>query len=254
MSLETRQRLLMLSAAIVIVATLFVSPIPQDPTYHDFADVHPHFGMPNALNILSNILILCVGIAGLLQLSGRRSLQTLPELAPAYVMFFIGLVLTAAGSSWYHLAPDNPALAWDRGAMALGFMAFFTILLGERVSLRAARLMFPILMVLGPASILYWHITESAGQGDLRAYALVQFLPILLMPLILTLFESRHDRGGDLWLVLLVYLLAKLCELFDHELFALTGWIGGHALKHLVAGLACFVFLRHLQLRRVVES
>ncbi len=240
----------MLIAAIVIVASLFVSPIPQDPTYHDFADVHPHFGMPNALNILSNILILWAGIAGLWQLAGRTSLHTLPQLMPAYVVFFAALVLTAIGSSWYHLAPDNPALAWDRGAMTLGFMSFFTILLGERVSLRTARLLFPVLLILGLASILYWHVTESAGNGDLRAYALVQFLPILLAPVILSLFDSRHDRGGDLWWMLFVYLLAKLCEIFDHELFALTGWIGGHALKHLVAGLACFVFLRHLRLRR----
>ena len=46
------------------------------------------------------------------------------------------------------------------------------------------------------------------------------------------------------------YLLAKLLEVFDHEIYAQSGWIGGHSLKHLAAGLACLVFLRHLRLRR----
>ncbi len=253
MSTEARQRLLLLIAAIAIVATLFAPPIPQDPAYHDFADVQSLLGVPNAFNILSNVLILGVGIAGLLQLSRRRPLHTLPEMMPAYLAFFAALVLTAVGSSWYHLAPDNPSLAWDRGAMTLGFMSFFSILLAERVSLRAARLLFPLLMIAGPASIGYWHASELRGHGDLRAYALVQFLPILLAPLILLLFKSRYTRGNDLWWMLAAYLLAKLLEILDHEVYAFTAWIGGHSLKHLAAGLACLVFLRHLQLRREID-
>ncbi len=254
MSIETRQRLLLLIALIAIGATPFAPPIPQDPVYHEFADVHAFLGIPNALNILSNLVLLWVGIEGLLRLRRRENLCTLPDLTTAYAAFFAALILIAAGSGWYHLEPDNASLAWDRGAMTLAFMSLATILLAERVSLRAARLLFPVLMIAGPASIVYWYMSELAGQGDLRAYALVQFLPLALAPLVLLLFPSRYTRSADLWWMFAGYLLAKLLEIMDHEIYAVTGWIGGHSLKHLAAGLACLIFLRHLRLRRELES
>ncbi len=254
MSIETRQKLLLLIALVAIGATPFAPPIPQDPTYHDFADLHALFGIPNGLNILSNLLFLWVGIEGLLRLRGPDPLRTLPDFGPAYFMFFLALILIALGSSWYHLEPTNASLAWDRGAMTLAFMSFATIMLAERVSTRAARLLFPLLMIAGPASIVYWHFSELAGRGDLRAYALVQFLPLALAPLVLLLFPSRYSRSADLWWMLAGYLAAKLLEVFDHEVYTFSGWIGGHAMKHLAAGLACLVFLRHLRLRREVES
>ena len=100
----------------------------------------------------------------------------------------------------------------------------------------------------------YWYYSELAGAGDLRAYALVQLLPVALTPLLLTLYDSRYSRGGDLWWVFVFYLLAKLCEVLDHEIYALTGWIGGHPFKHIAAGVASLVFLRHLLRRREIEG
>ncbi|MBX2881411.1 MAG: alkaline phytoceramidase [Granulosicoccus sp.] len=253
MSIQSKQSLLLIVAVIAIFATPFAPPIPQDPAYHEFADIHGFLGVPNALNVVSNGLFLWVGIAGLLRLSRRNELRTLPDLYTAYFTFFSSLVLIAAGSSWYHLNPDNASLAWDRGAMTLAFMSLATIFLAERVSLRVGRLLFPVLMIAGPASIIYWYLTELSGQGDLRAYALVQFLPLLIAPLILLLFPSRYTRSNDLWWMLICYALAKLLEILDHDIYAFTGWIGGHSLKHLAAGLACLVFLHHLQRRRDVE-
>jgi hypothetical protein len=54
------------------------------------------------------------------------------------------------------------------------------------------------LVACGAATVLYWDWTESHGRGDLRPYALVQFLPLLLIPLLLLLFPARYIRSG--WL------------------------------------------------------
>lgn len=254
MSIQFKQRLLLFVALVAIIATPFVPPIPQNPAYHDFADVHAFLGVPNALNIVSNGLFLWVGIVGLVRLRRYDELRTLPNLSMAYFSFFISLVLIAAGSSWYHLNPNNTSLALDRGAMTFAFMSLVTILLAERVSLRVGRWLFPVLMIAGPTSIVYWYFTELSAQGDLRAYALVQFLPLLLAPLILFLFPSRYTRSSDLWWMLICYALAKLLEMLDHDIYAFTGWIGGHSLKHLAAGLACLAFLCHLRRRRDIQS
>jgi hypothetical protein len=52
------------------------------------------------------------------------------------------------------------------------------------------------------------------------------------------------------WL-LLAYAVAKACEQFDHEVWALTdGLVAGHPLKHLVAALGVVPLLRALRARR----
>jgi hypothetical protein len=39
-----------------------------------------------------------------------------------YLVMFAGLSLTAFGSGYYHLAPDNARLVWDRIAIMMVFM------------------------------------------------------------------------------------------------------------------------------------
>ena len=253
MSVIARQRLLIALSAAAVVAMLFVPRIPQDPLYHEFAGGGP-LPMPHAGNIFSNLLFAWAGVQGLYLLPRRGVLCLLDDIYPAYPVFFASLLLVAAGSAWYHWHPDNASLALDRLAMTVAFMSFFSILLAERVSARIARRLFPLLLLAGAASIAYWIHGESAGRGDLRAYALVQFLPALLMPFILLAFPARYTRAADLWWLLAWYLLAKLCELLDHELYAWLGVISGHSLKHLAAGIGCLVFLRHLQLRKPVPG
>ena len=46
------------------------------------------------------------------------------------------------------------------------------------------------------------------------------------------------------------YGLAKAGEIFDQPIYALTGFVSGHTLKHLCAGLAVYWVLRSLRLRQ----
>jgi len=252
MSLVAKQRLLIVIFAAVAMAVLFAPRITQDPLYHQFADQRTWLGIPNVFNVLSGLVFAWVGIDGLYRLLVQKSLRIDAGIYPAYLTFFAALALTALGSAYYHWSPDNASLTVDRLPMAVAFMSFGTILLAERVSLGFARRAYPLLLLVAVASVLYWYYGELAGDGDLRGYLLVQLMPIILLPLVMPIFESHYDRNTDLWWLLVWYLAAKLCELFDQTIYDALGAISGHSLKHIAAGLGSLVLLRHLRLRKPV--
>lgn len=254
MSMLVKQRLLLAVCLVAVIATLLAPRIPQNPDYHLFADQTRLLAIPNALNVLSNLIFAWVGIEGLYRLISQKPLQILQQIYFAYITFFAALIFIAACSIYYHWSPDNLSLAWDRLPMTVAFMSFITILLAERVSLKLAGRMFPLLLITGVASIVYWYYSELAGQGDLRIYALVQFLPMLLTPLILIVFASRYTRNSDIWWLWICYLAAKLCEILDHEIYQWLTLLSGHSLKHIAASIGCLVFLRHLRFRSLLRE
>ena len=241
-------------ALLAIAVVLFMPPIPQDPAYHDFVDQRTLHGIPNFWNVVSNVPLVVTGLFGLLLLIGRQPVAGgLPELRSAYLVFFTGVLLTGIGSAFYHLAPSNAALVWDRLPMTLAFMAFFSMIVGEYLSPGVGRALLWPLLVVGILSIVYWHITESAGRGDLRPYALVQFLPMALIPMIMLLFRSRLDGSVFLWTMIAAYVVSKITEYYDAEIYAVLGILSGHAIKHIVAAVgALFIYLA-LRRRRPVD-
>jgi len=235
----------LLPIAVVAAATgglLLVDPIPQDPAYHGFADARTIFGIPNFWNVASNLPFVLAGALGLLQ--SRRIAS--PDLATHYRVLSVAVAAVAFGSGWYHLSPSNPALAWDRLPMTVAFMTLLSAVVADRVSWLAGRALLWPLIVAGIVSIAWWVRTEGAGAGDLRPYALVQFLPMLLVPLMLLMWRGEGLSSRRLWMALGAYVLAKVAEHFDAALFAASG-MGGHALKHLLAALAAWWILRAFQ-------
>jgi hypothetical protein len=177
-----------------------------------------------------------------------------PDLQFAYRIFFAGVFLTGIGSAYFHYVPGNDSLVWDRLPMTIGFMALLAIIIGEYISLRVAKKMLIPLLIIGAASVFYWALTEARGAGDLRPYAVVQFLPMLLIPLILLMYRPGYDKTGFLWIVIGFYVLSKLFEYFDVEVFELGGLISGHSVKHVVAALAPLVLLYGIDRRRPVNG
>ncbi len=223
-SATDRRRLwLLLGLGVAMVVVTFAVPrIPQDPGYHDFADQRPCLGMPNCLNVASNAPFLVVGAMGLWFLigdraaGGRDAFLTPAERQP-YWLLFGGVALTGIGSAYYHWAPDNSTLFWDRLPMTVAFMALLSSVIAERVSLKIGlRLLWPLLAV-GVLSTLYWHLGEMRGVGDLRPYALVQFGSLIAIPLILWLFPPRYTGTADMVRVIAWYALAKVFEFFDQR-------------------------------------
>jgi hypothetical protein len=239
-------------AVLAIAAVTFMDPIPQDPAYHNFVDQRTLNGVPNFWNVASNALFVIAGLLGLLLLVRQQPVTGgLPELRPVYLVFFIGVLLTGFGSGYYHLDPSNETLVWDRLPMTLAFMAFFSMIIGEYLSPGLGRALLWPLLVIGILSIVYWHITERAGRGDLRPYALVQFLPMVLIPMILLLFRPRLNGSIFLWAMIGAYVVSKITEYFDAELYAASATLSGHSIKHIAAAIGTlfiYVALRKRQL------
>lgn len=249
----SRGYLLFAVAGVAVALMALAPPIPQDPRYHMFADTRTLLSIPNFWNVISNVPFVFAGVAGLLFARRGRRDGLLPELQPAYLVFFGGVLLTGFGSAWYHLAPDNRSLVWDRLPMTLAFMALFAVILGEHVSVQRARKLLLPLLVAGALSVVYWAVTEGRGRGDLRPYALVQFLPIVLIPLILLMYRSRFDRTAFIWWLVAIYAASKLLEHYDSDIFAMSGVMSGHSLKHIVAAISPAVLLYGFAARHRTE-
>jgi hypothetical protein len=248
---DHRIRILGIIILVAIIAVFNFAPIPQNPAYHQFADRRLIAGLPNFLNVISNIPFLIIGFIGMYRVYNQQAAGGLAALRWMYFAFFAGVFLTGIGSSYYHLHPDNRTLVWDRLPMTIGFMALFSVIVGEYISIRAARVISLPLLIVGLASVFYWYITELNGRGDLRPYIVVQFLPMILIPLILWLFKSDWERDSFYWGMIAAYALSKAAEFFDAELYAL-GTFSGHTLKHLIAAVAPYIFYRALQQREKI--
>ncbi len=237
--------------AVAIVVLLVHGPIPQSLAYHNFADHRSWLGVPNAGNVFSNAFFLFAGVLGLRFLGGRRSRRAFldPRERAAWIVFFAGVTLTAVGSSWYHLAPSNDRLFWDRLPMTLAFMSLFAAVITERLGgPLGLRLLWPLLG-LGVASVLSWRLSEQAGRGDARLYGIVEFYPLVAIPLLILLYSPRYTGTGFLWGVAGLYAVALLFEILDGPILWRTGLVSGHSLKHLAAASGCALLVPMLSKR-----
>lgn len=238
--------------ALCALAAVLVPPMPQPLEYHHFIDGRGALGIPNFADVISNVGFLIAGAVGSYVVARpatcfEQSRERLP-----YAVFFAGLLLTAVGSSYYHLLPDNERLFWDRLPMTIAFMSLIAAQIVDRIGVRVgSRLLLPMLLV-GAASVVYWLVTERARAGNVIPYGILQGYSIVAVFLLTVLHPSRYTRGNDLYWVFAWYLMAKLLEHFDAQIYALTGgFVSGHSLKHLAAGAAGLVVCRMLLGRKL---
>jgi hypothetical protein len=246
---------LLLTVAVIVATIALVLPaIPQPLSYHNFADHRSWLGIPNFGDVASNLPFAIIGFWGLIVLFVSRTSGFVDSRDRwPYAVMFGGLILTAIGSGYYHLAPGNARLVWDRIPINITIMALLTAVISERISIVAGLALFAPLEVVGVASVLVWRAGELQGHGDLRFYAAVQVYAILILLLAL-LFPPRYTRGSDFAVVVGFYVLAKILEESDRLIFAFGHIVSGHTLKHLAAAVAGFWILRMLKKRERVEQ
>jgi hypothetical protein len=226
---------------LAIAAAILLPAVPQPAEYHHFADDRPMLGIANFLDVASNISFVLAGVAGLVvTLRPRTSFASSRERWP-YAAFFVGLLLTGVGSIYYHLVPDNETLFWDRLPMTIAFVSLISAQIVDRLNVKAGLAMLLPMIVLGAASVVYWRMTERAGAGNVMPYAVLQGYSVVMLVLLAVLHPSRYTRGNAIYAVFVMYVLAKILEHFDRELFALGGVVSGHTLKHLAAAVSGFI-------------
>ncbi|MFM9879371.1 MAG: hypothetical protein ACKVOO_03045, partial [Burkholderiaceae bacterium] len=236
------EKTLLLVCAALLALAAFGPPLEQLPHFHDFADQRPWWGMPNAGDVLSNLLFALGGLLGLMGLRRwRAGLVSQAEQSLA-ALSFTGLLLTALCSGYYHWQPDDAGLVVDRLGMCVAFAGLLGLAAAGRISGRAGLVLAASLLLLAPMTVWVW-----AESGNLLPWAVLQFGG---MGLLLWL-AARPALAGALpvrwaWVVV-IYALAKCLELGDAAVFEATGeWVSGHTLKHIVASLAAWPVLAAL--------
>lgn len=253
-SKQTLSILLFISAIVIAVVALLLNPIPQPQSYHNFADQRVVLNITNGWNVLSNVPFALAGLWGLYLLSFPTKIAFIDKHEKwPWIGVSIGLVLTAWGSIYYHLMPDNSRLVWDRLPMTITFTSYIAALLCERISIPLGLWLWPFLVAIGFISVFLWMASEWQGISDLRFYLGLQVFTILTT-LIMLLAPSPYTRTADLAIVALCYGLAIVFERMDHQIYTLSGGIiSGHTLKHLAAALAGAWLIRMIWKRKPLQ-
>lgn len=246
--MSKKANVLFLTAQILLIFAIgfAIGPIPQPQSYHNFADQRTFLGIPNFWNVLSNILYALAGIWGIFLLCSPGKVLFIDDRERwPWLGVSTGLILTALGSAYYHLAPDNFRLVGDRLAMVVVFMSFATALITERINVKFGLLLWPVLLAIGFYSVLHWYRVD-----DLRLYLGLQVFTALVV-LVMVFAPSSYSRSSDLAVVLLLFGLAFLFETYDPEVATFTeNRISGHTLKHFAGGIAGIWLMRMLWKRR----
>jgi hypothetical protein len=221
-------------------------PITQLAHYHEFANQVTFMGLPRAADVLSNLGFALVAMWGMLKLWPIRDHQHIQAGRHGYVLFLFGLLLTVLGSSFYHLAPDNARLVWDRLPIALACAGLLAAVRAENVPNARSSIDAILLGLFAIVSVAWWRITDVYANGDLRLYLLLQGLPLILIPMWQSIYRAPLMDRLAFGFALLLYIVAKGAEIMDHQLFTSFGVISGHTLKHLLAGGAAGVLIGRL--------
>jgi len=236
MSLRAKVAALLAFTAVCVVAAIMVPPIAQPLAYHDFADRRMLLGVPRFFDVASNVAFLAAGVIGLAIVAMRRQAFASTAERWPYVAFFAGLVLTSVGSAYYHLAPDNARLVWDRLPITATLAGLLLSQVADRISVRAANALLLPAIVVGAATVWYWQATDNlVPYGIAQGYAAIATLWIALA------FASRYTLGDYVYWAFASFVVAKVCEAYDEPIYRALHVASGHTLKHLAAAAAGFV-------------
>ena len=237
LSTARRPEALLLVVCLALLAlAVFAPSLAQPAHYHQFADQRSLFGMPHAMDVLSNVPFAVLGVWGLHSLRGLTETSSGTAQRQLAVLFFVGLIITTACSAVYHWQPTDALLALDRSGMVFAFAGMMGLAVAGRISARAGVLLAMAVLVLGPLSVWVW-----AATGNVLPWVVLQFgglLLILAMAWLKPLPGAWAVRWG--WIVL-IYLGAKWLESSDEAVYQFTGHlVSGHSLKHAAAALAAW--------------
>ena len=255
--LSRRTRLVVLwIAAAVMLGAVFAHRM-KAPAYNVFADQVTCLGIPNFTNVASNLAFVAVGVVALVWFWAERSrflgtrFRNRTEIA-LYASFFAAAILVGSGSAYYHYAPTNATLFWDRVPMTLAVAALTGAFLAERVDGRTGVVVGIALALFLPGTLVYWLASEARGAENLWPYLAGLYGSLGVATLVLVLFPSPYTHDGQALVALAWFALAMpFDKVLDGWVYSLGGFMGGHAVKHLLAALAMFwIFWFMLRPRR----
>jgi len=233
-------------AASLALAAWLLPPVAQSESYHAFADQRAWGALPHAADVLSNAGFLLAALAGAWALARSRAIPLDCTTRALATLFFAGLACAGVVSAWYHWAPHDATLLWDRLGMVPAFAGLLGLAVQTRVDGRCAWAVALGVLAAGPWTLAVW-----AATGNALPWALLQgggMLAVLGLACMAPRTEALALRLGA---VIAFYAMAKLLEWGDAAVFAATqGAVSGHSLKHLAAACAALPVMAALQAAR----
>lgn len=227
---------LLLLAGVLCVLAVAGPHITQYEHYHAFADQRTMLGIPCALDVLSNVPFALMGLIGLVVL--RRSVlgYEASVFKNMSSLFFYGLIITSVCSSAYHLHAENHSLWLDRMGMSVAFAGILGMAVCNRVSERAAQVTAYTVLIAAPMCLWNWQAT-----GNLLPWSVLQGGGMLIVLTLACLAPVDGQKRMPLVAVIVWYVVAKLLELGDAQVYAWSGeLVSGHSLKHVAAAMAAW--------------
>ena len=240
-------------AALLTLLHFAISPLRQTTAYHQFVDVRVWCGVPRVGDVLSNGAILFSGLFAAYLLATARRCASVEKTDRIFVVFLIGVIGTALGSSFYHWAPSDARLVWDRLPMTIVLQASLALVMANRFGTALGEKFLCVLLPLGVLSVVWW-----ATFGDLLPYLVVRVgAGVCVMVVLLRGFAWRTDR----WFVVALALDPMLTwfERHDSDVFWWTQQlVSGHTVKHVLAGTAlacvCLWWRKHAGMSRASRT
>ncbi|MBT4066838.1 MAG: hypothetical protein HOE76_06435 [Euryarchaeota archaeon] len=222
-----------------IAIAIAYGPIPQPQEYHDFADDREFWSIPNTFDVMSNLVIIFPGIVGLAFVHERRGSSDIPvDETSIHITLFAGMILTFAGSVWFHLDPNDSTMFWDRLGMSVVIGSCISLIINDMLDRNlAAKIHIPILLA-SIISVIWWPVFD-----DLRIYFIVKHQPFIIFPILLLFGTRLYNKISGYYWGLSMFALATLFEFTDQLIFNLTGFISGHTLKHISAGIGLWFLM-----------
>jgi hypothetical protein len=139
--------------------------------------------------------------------------------------------------------------------MTLVFMSLLSATIAEFINRKTGTWLLAPLLLISILRVWSWHLGELKGQGDLRLYFLVQYYPMLAIPLIMLLYYDPSHKPvlRPLCWVVIWYVIARVFEQEDWQIYSLGGWVSGHTLKHLAAGVSTVYLVKLFRVKYVSQ-
>jgi hypothetical protein len=216
----------------IILLYTFGNPIVQVQEYHQFADQINYFGIPNFHNVISNLAFIATAL-----IAFRDYFSNKKHYSISWLIYFIGVLLVAPGSAFYHWMPSDFSLVWDRLPMTVAFMGILSCVLCELYKIKNENKILIPLVLFGIYTVIHWVVFN-----DLRIYYWVQLSPILAFLYVSLAMPTKSLKTKHLLLAVGLYVIAKMTEKYDDQIFETIKY-SGHSIKHLVAAVAVYVLI-----------
>lgn len=231
---------------ISIITIIALSPLTQSQLYHNFAEQRILFNIPHFGDVLSNLSFVVVGILLLWQSKTWQYTELYKGQYSLFKFLAYGSILLGLGSGYYHWAPVDITLAWDRATMILGFGVIFydSCLRYNIFSVNKPLIGVSITTILFLCTIIFWLVTSR-----LEPYVFVQFFTMFIL-VVFAIKNYKEIPSKHLFNMFVWYALAKLFENQDKTIFSYTNeLISGHTLKHIAYAIALYMFGKDMLVR-----